>query len=137
MLIPPANIVTTLNTTTSLSGFATSLQVAGLADSLGSTSNVTVFAPLNTAFAALPIYVLNYLFQPQGRSDLQQVLSFHVVPNAVIYSSIVTTTPATHATLNGQTVTVVLNGTTIQVDQASVVTTDVIASNGVGQVINR
>ena len=136
-MIPPANIVTVLNATSSLSGFGTSLQVAGLADSLGSTSNVTVFPPLNTAFAALPIYVLNYLFQPQGRSDLQQVLSFHVVPNAVIYSSTVTTTPATHATLNGQTVTVVLNGTTIQVDQASVVTTDVIASNGVGQVINR
>jgi len=48
--------------------------------------SVTVFAPTNDAFAALPEKLLLYLFSPFGKSALGKLLSYHVVPEFHVHS---------------------------------------------------
>ena len=54
---------------------------------LEGTSLVTVFAPTNQAFEALPKKLQFFLFSPFGARVLKKLLEFHIVPNAVIHSS--------------------------------------------------
>merc|ERR1711865_627518 len=44
---------------------------------------LTVFAPTNEAFAALPDDVLTYFLKPEGKATLVDILSYHVVPDQV------------------------------------------------------
>ena len=61
--------------------------LAGLAGALADEdANYTVFAPLNSAFGALPGYLVNGLTTPDNAGqypDLTQVLLYHVVPGKV------------------------------------------------------
>ena len=61
--------------------------LAGLAGALADEdANYTVFAPLNSAFGALPDYLANGLTTPDNAGqypDLTQVLLYHVVPGKV------------------------------------------------------
>lgn len=61
--------------------------LAGLAGALADEeANLTVFAPLNSAFAALPGYQVSGLTTPDNSGqypDLTQVLLYHVVPGKV------------------------------------------------------
>jgi uncharacterized surface protein with fasciclin (FAS1) repeats len=61
--------------------------LAGLAGALADEeANLTVFAPLNSAFAALPGYLVSGLTTPDNSGqypDLTQVLLYHVVPGKV------------------------------------------------------
>ena len=43
---------------------------------------VTIFAPTDAAFAALPAATVKALLQPEGRNTLRQILSFHIAPDA-------------------------------------------------------
>lgn len=48
---------------------------------------VTIFAPTNEAFHRLPKKLKLYLFSPFGQRALKKILSYHVVPDFVLYSS--------------------------------------------------
>ncbi|KJA24634.1 hypothetical protein HYPSUDRAFT_76424 [Hypholoma sublateritium FD-334 SS-4] len=54
---------------------------------LEGTPLVTVFAPTNRAFEALPKKLQIFLFSPFGARVLKKLLQFHIVPNAVIHSN--------------------------------------------------
>jgi uncharacterized surface protein with fasciclin (FAS1) repeats len=56
------------------------VKAAGLVDTLQGQGPFTVFAPTNEAFAALPPGTVNTLLQPDMKSKLTQVLTYHVVP---------------------------------------------------------
>lgn len=47
---------------------------------------VTVFAPTNKAFEALPSDLRLYLFSPFGKRALRKVLEYHIVPEFVLHS---------------------------------------------------
>lgn len=47
---------------------------------------VTVFAPTNKAFEALPRDLKLYLFSPFGKRALRKVLEYHIAPNFVLHS---------------------------------------------------
>lgn len=47
---------------------------------------VTVFAPSNKAFEALPSDLRLYLFSPFGKRALRKVLEYHIVPEFVLHS---------------------------------------------------
>jgi len=51
---------------------------AGLADTLAGPGNFTVYAPLNTAFAALPEGTVENLLKPENKGQLTDVLLYHV-----------------------------------------------------------
>ncbi len=65
--------------TPELSTLVDAVVAAGLADALATTENITVYAPTNDAFAAVPADILNTIV---GNTDLlTAVLTYHVVPS--------------------------------------------------------
>ena len=128
------NIVEVASGSESFSTLVKAIEAAELGDTLAdSSSSYTVFAPTDEAFNQLPEGTLEYLLQPENKEVLQQVLSYHVLPNAVASSEI---SGGEIESLDGGLVTEVTDeGVTI--NNASVVTPDIQASNGIIHGVNR
>ena len=108
---------------------------AGLVDTLKSDGPFTVFAPTNAAFAALPAGTVDTLLMPENKDQLVKVLTYHVVPGAVTSDQLAGQRLSV-ATVQGQNVHV--NGTHgVKVNDATVTSADIIASNGVIHVIDK
>ena len=56
---------------------------AGLVETLKGAGPFTVFAPTNTAFAALPAGTVDGLLKPESKNALTKILTYHVVAGAV------------------------------------------------------
>jgi uncharacterized surface protein with fasciclin (FAS1) repeats len=61
----------------------TAVKAAGLVDTLASKGPFTVFAPINTAFAALPAGTVDTLLKPENKGQLTGVLTYHVVAGSI------------------------------------------------------
>jgi uncharacterized surface protein with fasciclin (FAS1) repeats len=107
------------------------VQQAGLADELSGPGPLTVFAPTDEAFAAVPEETLAAL--ADDPEQLERVLLYHVVEGAVTSDQVAD--GASAATLAGPEVEFTVDGE-IQVNDATVVSADVAASNGVIHVID-
>ncbi len=111
----------------------TAVQAAGLVDTLNGEGPFTVFAPTDEAFAALPEGVLDGLLADPAA--LAEVLKYHVVSGEVLAADVVGLDSAT--TVQGEDIAIaVVDGTVVLNGTANVVTTDVMASNGVIHVID-
>src|SRR5215475_1018577 len=55
------------------------VQAAGLVDTLKSPGPFTVFAPVNSAFSALPAGTVDMLLKPENKSTLTKILTYHVL----------------------------------------------------------
>jgi uncharacterized surface protein with fasciclin (FAS1) repeats len=110
------------------------LTAAGLVGTLEGKGPFTVFAPTDAAFEKLPAGTLENLLKPENKDKLVAILTYHVVPGSVKAADVVKLTSAT--TVNGQDVTIAVEGGTVKVDGATVTATDIVASNGVIHVID-
>lgn len=113
---------------------AAALTAAGLVDTLKGDGPFTVFAPTDAAFAKLPEGTVESLLKPENIDQLTSILTYHVVAGSVSAEQVVTLTEAT--TVNGQKVDISVNGTTVSIDEATVTTADIMASNGIIHVID-
>lgn len=123
-------------TATEAGTFTTLLQAveaAGLSETLAGEGPYTVFAPTDEAFAALPAGTLDELLLPENREQLAAVVSYHVVPGAVMSTDL--TDGLTAATVEGTDVTFDLDNGPM-VNEASITQPDIEASNGVIHVID-
>ena len=111
------------------------VQAAGLVDALKGDGPFTVFAPTDEAFAALGDDTLASLLEPENRDRLVAILTYHVVAGEVPAAVAITLDSGT--TLNGQRVDVAYDGSTLRIDEATVVQADLRARNGVVHVIDR
>lgn len=59
------------------------VQAAGLVDVLSNAGPFTVFAPVNTAFDALPAGTVEGLLKPEAKKDLINILEYHVTTSAL------------------------------------------------------
>lgn len=109
------------------------VQAADLAGTLSQSGPYTVFAPTDEAFDQLPDGALDFLLQPENQDLLAQVLSYHVVSGEITASEI---TPGGISALSGG-LALGVSDSGVVVNNASVVTPDLQASNGVIHVINR
>ncbi|MGG6266354.1 fasciclin domain-containing protein [Leptolyngbya sp. AN03gr2] len=116
------------------STLVTALKAAGLTGTLSGNTPLTVFAPTNQAFAALPKGTLEALLKPENRATLRKVLTYHVVPGAVESRTL---RSGRVASVEGNPVTIAVNRNQIQVNNARVTSADVRARNGVIHVIDR
>ncbi|MEM7577049.1 MAG: fasciclin domain-containing protein [Planctomycetota bacterium] len=107
---------------------------AGLAETLSTGGPFTVLAPTDAAFAALPEGTVDSLLLPENKEQLKAVLLYHVIEGEVLAETVVTLDEA--PTLQGGTVDIEVSGDAVTVNGASVVMTDVMASNGVIHVID-
>jgi uncharacterized surface protein with fasciclin (FAS1) repeats len=113
---------------------AAALTAANLVDTLKGEGPFTVFAPTDAAFAKLPAGTVENLLKPENLDQLTAILTYHVVPGAVMAEQVVTMSEAT--SVNGQAIDISLSGGTVMVDNATVTDTDILASNGVIHVID-
>lgn len=108
---------------------------AGLVDALKGDGPLTLFAPTDEAFAALPAGTVESLLLPENKDQLVAILTYHVVPGKVMASDLAGKTLSAE-TLNGASVAV--DGTDgVVVGGAKVIKADVKASNGVIHVIDK
>jgi uncharacterized surface protein with fasciclin (FAS1) repeats len=118
-------------------GFETlvsAVQAAGLVDTLAGEGPFTVFAPTDEAFAALPEGTLESLLA--DTDALTNVLTYHVVPGAVLAADVVGLTEAT--SVQGESIGIeVTDGGVVLNGSANVTATDVEASNGIVHVIDQ
>ena len=110
------------------------VKAAGLVDTLKGPGPFTVFAPTDEAFAKLPAGTVENLLKPENKSKLQAVLTYHVVPGKVMAADVVKLDSA--ATVNGAKLKIRTSGGAVMVDNAKVVKTDIVATNGVIHVID-
>ncbi|EFO34433.1 transforming growth factor-beta-induced protein ig-h3 [Roseibium sp. TrichSKD4] len=109
-------------------------QAAGLVDTLKGDGPFTVFAPTDEAFAKLPDGTVEDLLKPENKDQLVRILTYHVVPGKVMSSDIAGKT-AEVATVEGSNISVdATDG--VKINNATVVSADVEASNGVIHVID-
>ena len=113
----------------------TAAQAAGLVPALTGDTELTVFAPTDEAFAALPKGTVQSLLKPENKAKLASILKYHVVAGRVYAADAVKAGMA--ETLNGQKVVIDIADGQLRVDNARVVKTDIDASNGVVHIIDR
>jgi len=128
------DIVDTAVAAGSFQTLAKALGAAGLLETLKGEGPFTVFAPTDEAFAKLPAGTLEELLKPENKAKLTAILTYHVVPGKVLATQVVNLKTA--KTVNGQSVTITTAGDTVRVDDAKVVKTDILCSNGVIHVID-
>ena len=105
---------------------------AGLVKALEGNKKLTVFAPTNAAFAKLPKATLKKL--EHNKKLLIKVLEYHVVSGAYLTAKL----DKLHSlkTLEGAKLTVKVKHKSLYINNAKVTTANVLASNGVIDVIN-
>jgi len=113
---------------------AAALKAAGLVDTLKGPGPFTVFAPTDEAFAKLPAGTVDDLLKPENHEKLVAILTYHVVPGKVMAKQVVKLHEA--KTVNGKDVKIMAEGGKVMVDNANVVKTDIVCSNGVIHVID-
>lgn len=112
------------------------LEAAQLTDTLESQSAVSIFAPTDAAFAALPEAERTRLLDPANAAELRQLLLYHVIVADVNSSQIegalggVETAARTQVQLDG-------TGDAIKIDNATVTQADIDAGNGTVFVIDQ
>ena len=132
---PPAqDIVDTAVSAGSFNTLVAAVKAAGLVDTLKGPGPFTVFAPTDEAFAKLPEGTLDDLLKPENKSKLQAILTYHVVAGKVMAKDVVKLHTA--KTVNGQQVTVKSEMGSVMIDNAKVVKTDILCTNGVIHVID-
>lgn len=129
---PTKNIVQTAVDAGSFTTLAAALQAAGLVETLQGPGPFTVFAPTDAAFAKLPAGTVDALLRDIPR--LRQILTYHVVAGKVEAKDVVKLTSAN--TVQGSAVSIHVMDGKVMIDNATVTTADVQASNGVIHIID-
>ena len=125
------DIVDTAIAAGSFKTLVTAIQAAGLVDTLKGKGPFTVFAPTDAAFAKLPAGTVDALLKDKAK--LAGILTYHVVPAEVMAKDV---KPGDVKTVNGQSIKITVAGGKVMVNNATVTSTDIVASNGVIHVID-
>lgn len=126
------SIVATADAAGDFTTLLAAAEAAGLVETLEGEGPYTVFAPTDDAFAALPEGTIEGLLaDPEA---LSEILLYHVVPGEVTSDQVVTLESAT--TAQGSDLAIRVEGDSVFVNDARVITTDIQASNGVIHVID-
>lgn len=112
------------------STLAQAIEAADLTEALSASGPITLFAPTDEAFEALPEGTLDELLLPENQDLLRQVLTYHVVEEEVASAE---ATSGEVPTAAGSPLTVDVDESTgdVMVNEAMVVDPDIQASNGI------
>jgi uncharacterized surface protein with fasciclin (FAS1) repeats len=114
-----------------LSTLVAAVTAADLVDTLNSAEDITVFAPVDDAFAAIPAEDLEAVMADQDA--LTGILTYHVVPGRLAPEALA----GEHTTLQGESLTVTGSGEDFTVnDQAAVVCGNVQTANATVYIID-
>lgn len=129
--VAQADIVDTAIAAGSFKTLVAAVQAADLVDTLRGPGPFTVFAPTDDAFAKLPPGTVDALLA--DKAALTAVLTYHVVAGKVTAADVAGLTEAT--TVQGGTIKIDTSSG-VKINDATVTTADVMATNGVIHVID-
>jgi uncharacterized surface protein with fasciclin (FAS1) repeats len=128
------DIVALASATPDLSTLVSAVQAADLVETLQGDGPFTVFAPTNEAFTAVGQDTLDTLLAPEGKEQLTDILTYHVVPGELTAADLEDGQELT--TVQGGKLQVSIEGEEVRIGDATVAMPDVEASNGVVHVID-
>jgi uncharacterized surface protein with fasciclin (FAS1) repeats len=130
------NLVETAEEAGSFKHLVAAVKAAGLVEVLTGEGPLTVFAPTDEAFEALPDGTLDNLLKPENREQLRAVLTYHVVSGRATAEDVKDLDAV--QTVNGAKLKLSSRNGTVRInDSATVVKADVHAGNGVIHVIDQ
>merc|ERR1719460_1892610 len=133
---PSQNIVELAQGSGDLSTLVTALKAGDLVAALQGKGPFTVFAPSNAAFSKLPKATLESLLEPKNKGKLVDILTYHVVSGAAVYSKDLKPTQNVK-TLQGDDVLVTSSSAGVLINGNSKVNAaDIAAPNGVVHIID-
>ncbi|MCF0063935.1 fasciclin domain-containing protein [Dyadobacter chenwenxiniae] len=146
-MYPNKNIIENAVNSKDHTTLVAAVKAAGLVETLSGTGPFTVFAPVNSAFAALPAGTVDNLLKPENKATLTSVLTYHVIPGKVDSKSVAKMIKdgngkAMAKTAQGAELTFSMDGKDLIVTDAKgnkgkVTIADVYQSNGVIHVIDK
>ena len=110
-------------------------KAAGLVEALSGEGPLTVFAPTDAAFAALPKGTVESLLKPENKGKLAAILKYHVVAGRKFSTDLANGKSV--ETLEGSTVALKMRDGKPRIGDANIVAADIDAANGVIHVIDR
>ena len=145
-MFPDKNIVDNAVNSKDHTTLVAAVKAAGLVETLQGAGPFTVFAPVNSAFDKLPAGTVENLLKPENKSQLVNILTYHVVAGRLNAKDLAEKIKAGNgtaelATVSGGKLWVMMKGKKIVLkDENGAMTTvtikDVNQSNGVIHVID-
>jgi uncharacterized surface protein with fasciclin (FAS1) repeats len=126
------NIVETAVGAGNFNTLVTAVKAAGLVETLSGPGPFTVFAPTDDAFGKLPDGTVEGLLK--DKTKLSAVLTYHVISGKYLAADVVKMNSL--KSVQGQNITISLKDGAAMTDNAKIIQTDIICSNGVIHVID-
>ena len=134
-VIPPMSYPETAESFNTTAFLGLNYQNQTLAEYMNTTSDITIFAPANSAFQSIstsPVF-----FQTNATAVLTQLSEYHIVkfPFGPVYSSMLMNGTSL-TTLQGSTITVRFEDNSFFLNSARIIQSDLLIANGVMHVID-
>ena len=133
-LVASGDMASTLRQSPDFTTFVKALDATNLASLIQSRPNMTVFAPTNAAFAALPAGKLDALMA--DKAGLQKLLLHHII-NAPVPGSKIKGSRGPVPSGAGDPIVLDGSGEPLKADNANIIQADVVASNGTIHVVDQ
>ena len=127
---PAGDIVATLTASGQFTTLLKALDATNLTAVLKGAGPLTIFAPTDAAFAALPAGQLDTLMKASPPADLQKLLIYHII-NAKVDETKIKGAKGPIPTVAGTPVYIDGSGPTPKVNDATIAQTDVVVTNGI------
>lgn len=134
VILPPSqDIVDTAAANPQFKTLVAAVQAAGLVDTLKGEGPFTILAPTDAAFAKLPKGTVEALLKDP--EQLKSILLYHAVQGAVYSGDAAKLSTAN--TINGAAVNISVKNGQLYINDARVITKDILTTNGVIHVIDK
>ncbi len=135
-VVAKGDLIDTATASGQFTTFLKAVSAVNLTSVLKTNQNLTLFAPTDAAFAALPAGELDKLMLPENGPLLQKVLTYHLI-NAKVDSTKIKGAKGEVKSVEGSPLLLDGSGAQPKVDDANILQTDVLASNGVLHVVDK
>lgn len=135
-IAPSGDMIATLQAAGQFTTLLKLLEATGLTNVVRQGQNLTLFAPTDGGFDAVPTGRVNELLQGSHISELQQIMTYHLINSRVDSAKLA---GARGPVQSGANAPVYVDGTfaPIKINNAYIVQADIVTSNGVIHVINQ
>lgn len=135
-VVAKGDLIQTAEASGQFNTFLKAVGAVNLTSVLKTNQNLTLFAPTDAAFAALPAGELDKLMLPENGPLLQKVLTYHLI-NAKVDSTKIKGAKGEVKSVEGSPLLLDGSGAVPMVDTATITQTDVMATNGVLHVVDK
>ncbi len=130
------DIVDTAVAAGSFKTLVAALKAADLVEVLKGEGPFTVLAPTDEAFAKLPDGTVEMLLKPENKAKLASILKYHVMSSKAMAADVMKMDGKMAMSVQGAPIKIEVEGKNVMANNAKVVKTDIVCTNGVIHVID-